>query len=187
MPIKRLEGEVIRDSLLALSGRYDDRLYGTSVPIALTAFHDGRGKPGVSGPIDGAGRRSLYLAVRRNFAESFLTVFDLPTPHTTMGRRSLSNVPAQALAMLNSPMVVEQATRWAERVRSATPALSIAERIDLLYQQAFSRVPTTEERQAAVAFIQAAAADAGGDELNPQAWADLCHVLVNAKEFIFIR
>jgi len=187
MPIKRLEGEIIRDSLFALSGRGDDRLYGPSVPIALTAFQDGRGKPGTSGPVDGAGRRSLYLSVRRNFAESFLSVFDMPNPHTSMGRRSVSNVPAQALALLNSPMVVEQAQLWAARSLREAPQLTTPQRIDQLYQQAFSRLPTSEEGHAATDFISAATADLGGQESAPQAWADLCHVLVNSKEFIFIR
>ncbi|MGE0377795.1 MAG: PSD1 and planctomycete cytochrome C domain-containing protein [Planctomycetaceae bacterium] len=71
MQVKRLEGEIIRDAMLTLSGRLDDRLYGRSVPVHLTPFMEGRGRPEQSGPVDGAGRRSLYIAVRRNFAEPF--------------------------------------------------------------------------------------------------------------------
>ena len=186
MNIKRLEGEVIRDALFELSGRSDDRMFGPSVPIALNAFQDGRGKPG-SGPGDGAGRRSIYLSVRRNFSESFLSVFDLPNPHTSVGRRSVSNVPAQALALLNSPMVVEQTRLWGERLCRETPQLSTSERIDRLYELAFSRLPTGEERDVAIEFVKAAAADHGGNESAPPVWADLCHVLLNAKEFIYIR
>ena len=186
MNIKRLEGEVIRDALFSLSGRSDDRMFGPSVPIALNAFQDGRGKPG-SGPVDGAGRRSIYLSVRRNFSESFLTVFDLPNPHTSVGRRSVSNVPAQALALLNSPMVVEQTRLWGERLCRETPQSSTSERIDRLYQLAFSRLPTAEERNAASEFVKASAIDHGGNEAAPPVWADLCHVLLNAKEFIYIR
>lgn len=187
MPIKRLEGEVIRDSILDLSGRMDDRLYGPSVPIALTAFQDGRGKPGVSGPIDGAGRRSLYLSIRRNFAESFLTAFDMPNPHTSMGRRNVSNVPAQALALLNSPMVTGQARSWAERSLHASPQLSPSARIDELYQQAYSRLPSMAEKEAALQFIQATMTDLGVPDIDPQVWSEMCHVLINAKEFIYIR
>ncbi len=187
MPIKRLEGEVIRDSILDLSGRMDDRLYGPSVPIALTAFQDGRGKPGVSGPIDGAGRRSLYLSVRRNFADSFLTAFDMPNPHTSMGRRNVSNVPAQALALLNSPMVTGQSRLWAERSLRESPQLSTTARVDDLYQQAYSRLPSLAEKEAALQFIQATTTDLGVLETDPQVWAELCHVLINAKEFIYIR
>ncbi|HEX5270771.1 MAG TPA: PSD1 and planctomycete cytochrome C domain-containing protein, partial [Gemmataceae bacterium] len=65
MRVRRLEAEAIRDAILAASGRLDRHLYGPSVPIHLTPFLDGRGRP-ASGPLDGDGRRSLYLAVRRN-------------------------------------------------------------------------------------------------------------------------
>ena len=65
-PIRRLEGEAIRDKILAISGQLDPGVGGPSVPVHLTEFHAGRGRP-PSGPLDGAGRRSLYTAVRRNF------------------------------------------------------------------------------------------------------------------------
>ena len=161
-------------------------MYGPSVPIALNDFQDGRGKP-TSGPIDGAGRRSLYLSVRRNFLESFMTVFDMPNPHTSVGRRSVSNVPAQALALLNSPMVLEQAQRWGAQLCHETPQLSARERIDRLYQLAFSRPSTPEELESALVFIEATARDRGVPFADPQNWGDLCHVLLNAKEFIYIR
>src|SRR5262249_25621732 len=99
MRVRRLEGEVIRDSLLALSGQLDERLYGKPVPVPLPPFQDGRGRP-MSGPLDGDGRRSIYLAVRRNFLSSFLLAFDTPIPFSTVGRRTVSNVPAQALILM---------------------------------------------------------------------------------------
>lgn len=182
---KRLEGEIIRDALFQLSKRADDRMYGPSVPIALTAFQDGRGRPG-SGPVDGAGRRSLYLSTRRNFAESFLTAFDLPNPHTSVGRRSVSNVPAQALALLNSPMVMEQTRLWGERLCRETPEASTPARIQQLYMEAFSRQPSPKEGEAAAQFIQESAAANQLDENAPRVWAELCHALVNVKEFVYI-
>ncbi len=69
MNVRRLEAESIRDSLLAVSGRLEPSMYGPSVPVHLTSFMEGRGRPGHSGPLDGDGRRSLYLTVRRNFLE----------------------------------------------------------------------------------------------------------------------
>ncbi|MFN6103139.1 MAG: DUF1553 domain-containing protein, partial [Planctomycetaceae bacterium] len=107
--LRRLEGETIRDALLAVSGRLDTRMYGPGVMPHLTPFMIGRGRPGSSGPLDGEGRRSVYLAVRRNFLNPLFQAFDSPVPFTTSGRRSVSNVPAQALAMLNNPLVVQQA------------------------------------------------------------------------------
>ncbi|MCA9135254.1 MAG: DUF1553 domain-containing protein, partial [Planctomycetales bacterium] len=112
---KRLEGESIRDALLALSGQLDTNQFGESIPIHLTAFMDGRGRPSHSGPLDGAGRRSIYTAVRRNFLSPFMLTFDTPVPFSTMGRRNVSNVPAQALILLNDPLVVDLANKWAAR------------------------------------------------------------------------
>ena len=136
-PPKRLEGEIIRDSLLAISGRLDRTLYGEPVPVHLTSFMDGRGRPKHSGPIDGDSRRSIYTAVRRNFLSPFMLAFDTPVPFSSMGRRNVSNVPAQALVMLNHPLVSEQTRFWAERAIELFPgaedARVRADRIEWMY------------------------------------------------------
>ena len=116
MNVRRLEAEAIRDAMLAVSGRLDRTLFGPSVLPHLTPFMDGRGRPGKSGPLDGDGRRSLYLNVRRNFLTPMFLAFDFPVPFSTMGRRNVSNVPAQALTLMNDPFVVQQARLWADRV-----------------------------------------------------------------------
>ena len=175
---KRLEGEIIRDAILAVSGRLDDAQYGRSVPIHLTAFLDGRGRPGVSGPVDGNGRRSVYLAVRRNFPEPLLAAFDLPTPTTSRGRRSISNVPAQALALLNNPFVLEQAQLWQARYASLSPA----ERITQMYIGAYGRKPTSEELSIAEEYV----ANESNTRDAASVWTDLAQVLINAKEFVFV-
>lgn len=187
MNIKRLEGEIVRDSLLQLSGRLDDRLYGPSVPIALTPFQEGRGRPEAVGPIDGRGRRSVYLSVRRNFMDSFLTVFDLPNPHTSVGRRSVSNVPAQALAMLNSPLVLEQTQRMAEEFLRSTVGETDEKKLQILYQRLFSRRPSEEETASALSFIVDSGSDQSVGTNSTKAWTELCHVLCNTKEFIYIQ
>ncbi|MCP4888119.1 MAG: DUF1553 domain-containing protein, partial [Planctomycetaceae bacterium] len=92
-PPKRLQGEAIRDSLLTLSGRLDTTAFGPPVPIHLTSFMNGRGRPKKSGSLDGDGRRSIYISVRRNFLSPFMLAFDTPTPFSSMGRRNVSNVP----------------------------------------------------------------------------------------------
>ncbi len=125
---RRLEAECIRDALLAVSGRLDRSLFGPGVPPHLTPFMSGRGRPAASGPLDGAGRRSIYITVRRNFLTPMFLAFDYPTPFTTIGRRSVSNVPAQALVMMNSPLVWEQAAVWAKRVLAARVDVSSAYR-----------------------------------------------------------
>jgi hypothetical protein len=113
-PLRRLEGEAIRDKILAVSGRLDPKVGGPGVEVFLTEFQDGRGRPGV-GPLDGAGRRSLYTTIRRNFLPGFLVTFDLPVPFQAMGRRNVTNVPAQSLTMMNDPFVVEQSRVWAKK------------------------------------------------------------------------
>ena len=175
--LKRLEGEAIRDAMLAVSGRLDPKLEGKSVPIFLTPFLDGRGRPG-TGPLDGDGRRSIYLAVRRNFLSPFLLAFDTPIPFSTVGRRQVSNVPAQALILLNDPFVHGQAEVWAKAI-IAKPGTT-AERIDGMYLSAFGRLPTATERETCVEFLK-------GQEKEAKAWADLGHMLFNVKEFIYIR
>ena len=114
--VRRLEGEAIRDSMLAVSGRLNRTMFGPSVPAYLSPYAESRFQPKTSGPLDGDGRRSIYLEVRRNYLPPMLLVFDTPTPFTSIGRRNVSNVPAQALTMLNDPLVVDLARQWAQRV-----------------------------------------------------------------------
>ena len=152
MNVRRLEAEVIRDALLAVSGRLDPSMYGKSTPVHLTSFMEGRGRPGQSGPLDGDGRRSLYLNVRRNFLNPMFLAFDTPAPFSTMGRRNVSNVPAQALTLMNDPLVVSQARLWAEGV-SAETGRDARTRLDDLFETAFSRSPTDLEVRACLAFL----------------------------------
>jgi len=187
MNVKRLEGEVIRDAVLALSGRLDETIGGPSVPVHLTPFMEGRGRPSQSGPIDGNGRRSLYLSVRRNFAEPFFQAFDFPNPHSTIGRRSSSNVPSQALALMNNPLIVEQSQVWAERMLSNTKGATIEQRVARLYEEAFSRSPSEREQTRGVNFVTALAKELGCNLDDVRLWKEYAHVLLNAKEFIFVR
>jgi hypothetical protein len=166
--LKRLEGEAIRDAMLAVSGRLDPTVGGPPVPIYLTPFLDGRGRP-ATGPLDGNGRRSLYLAVRRNFLSPFLLAFDTPIPFSTVGRRQVSNVPAQALILMNDPFVHQQAELWAKRLSGTTD-----ERVTAMYLSAFGRPPTDDERTACAEFVK------------EHSWADLAHALFNVKEFVFV-
>jgi len=178
-PVRRLQAEAVRDSLLAVSGRLDPGMYGPPVPIHLDGFQEGRGKP-ASGPIDGAGRRSVYLSVRRNFLSSMLLAFDFPQPFTAMGRRSVSNVPAQALILRNNPLVHDQAAFWARRVLSE-PGTE-AQRIARMFTSAYARPPTAEEAADASSFL----GDAGKGPGDPAAWQALAHALFQAKEFILL-
>jgi len=188
--VRRIEGEAIRDAILLFSGEFDSRMFGPSVPVHLTRFMDGRGRPKTNGPLSGGGRRSLYAEVRRNFLPPLMLAFDTPIPFSTVGRRTVSNVPAQALILLNDDFVVEQSKVWARRMLSNadhTPN----QRINEMYATAFSRPPDSTERSAALEFLEQQGGLRGlskADSLKSEAtWADLCHVLLNVKELIFLH
>jgi hypothetical protein len=200
MSVRRLEGEAIRDQILQLSGRLDPRLFGPGVEVFLTpemqAYTSDYGKPASSGPLDGEGRRSVYLMVRRNFLSPFLTAFDTPPPLNTVGRRNVSNVPAQALAMMNDPFVAEQAKGWAGRVLAVREpgqmsGTNPAARVRRMYLEAFSRPPNEAEMSDVLAFLDEHAKELGVPpdrrDSDPALWADLAHALMNVKEFIFVR
>src|SRR5690606_38115308 len=172
--LRRLEGEAIRDSILALAGRLDRSTGGPSVPVHLTPFMEGRGRPGSSGPMDGDGRRSIYLEVRRNFLSPFMAAFDAPVPSTTVGRRTTSNVPAQSLTLMNDPFVLTHAAMWASRLLAETNDFTREDRVRSLYMEAFARLPDPEELRAAVEFL-----DDSADSAPGHAWAGLCHALFN--------
>ena len=190
-PIHRLEGEAIRDSMLLIAGRLDRKTLGPPVPVHLTAFMQGRGRPGNSGPLDGDGRRSIYISVNRNFLSPMMLAFDTPIPFTAIGRRNVSNVPAQALILLNDPFVLDMSKRWAERVLKEHPDLTPEQRIERLYLDAFTRSPTAAEQAESLAFLQEQAKSynlpADVWPKQAQVWTDLCHVLFNVKEFVFVK
>jgi hypothetical protein len=194
MLVRRLEAEAIRDAILAVSGRLDGRMGGPGVEVHLTPFMDnyadGYGRPKSSGPLDGDGRRSLYLNVRRNFPTPILVAFDMPPPLATAGRRDVSNVPAQALILMNDPFVAQQARRWAARVLDIE-GLDASGRVRRMYREAYARPPSEAELKTAVRFLESHAGELGvprdlwGDD--ERVWADFAHVLFNVKEFIFLK
>ncbi len=194
-PPRRLEGEAIRDALLAISGELDPTMLGEPIPIHLTPFMDGRGKPAVSGPLDGKARRSIYIAVRRNFLSPFMLAFDTPNPFSSMGRRNSSNVPAQALILMNDPFVVDQVRCWAQRGMSPEPISSGEQlssdrcraRIDWFYQCGLGRKPTSREQAAVSQFLAEQSNRRALKVDSLELWQELAHALVNTKEFIFVR
>src|SRR5262249_10635502 len=181
-------------AILSVSGRLDGRMGSPGVEVHLTSFMDNYadsyGRPKASGPLDGDGRRSLYVKVRRNFLTPILAAFDLPPPLVTAGRRDVSNVPAQALILMNDPFVAQQARRWAVRVL-AIEGLDASGRVSRMYREAYARPPSEAELKTALSFLDGHAGELGipperrrDDE---QLWADFAHVLINVKEFIFLN
>jgi hypothetical protein len=177
VPVRRLEAEAIRDAMLQLSGRLNRKLYGPSVMPHISAYQDGRGKP-PSGPLDGDGRRSIYIQVRRNFLTPMFLAFDHPLPISAIGNRTSSVVPTQALLLLNNEFVLGQARGWAQR--TMREGLGPEELVGALYRAAFAREPRTEEQIAALDYLRQ-----HGD--NEESRADLCHVLFNTAEFSYVQ
>lgn len=181
--VRPLEAEVLRDTLLAISGRLDETLYGQSIEQPKEAVTNARGSPGQHGPRDGHGRRSIYLAMRRNFMPEMLLAFDLPTPFATVGRRNTSNVPAQSLALANAPLVHDLCGLFAKRVIAHSD--NHAQRLQLAYQLAFARKPRANELASLLAFVGQNPDEQGDEEVRT--WTDAVHALVNTTEFRFRR
>ena len=187
--IRRLEGEVIRDTMLSVSGQLDKTMYGASVPVYLSSFMEGRGRPGSSGPLDGAGRRSIYQGVNRNFLNPFMLAFDTPQPATAISRRSVSNVPAQSLILMNNEFVHQQANVWAKHLLKAGQQ-NDTDIVKLAYRSAFAREPSETELASLLEFARADAAnppDSPNVLQNESILTSLCHVLLNQKELLFLE
>ena len=187
MNLRRLEGESIRDAVLAISGRLNLQMSGPPVQVHKDDVVLFRGAPKKLGAPDGDGRRSVYLAARRNFLSSLLLTFDAPKPFATVGRRNVSNVPAQSLALMNHPFFHEQARRWARRLEETVGDLSPALRIRRMYLQAFARPPTPTELNACLRSLDRMSRLLNRPNSGLSAWETLSHALFNVKELIYIR
>lgn len=183
-PTRRLEAEAIRDSLLAIPGRLDRSLYGRPILPYRTA-EDGA-KRLFSGPLDGNGRRSIYLQMSIMDPPKFLVGFNLPDLKLPAGRRDVTNVPAQALVLLNDPFVRAMAEQWGARiVKEAHPGLD--PRIEAMFRKAYGRAPDDAERTRWRAWILGIAGPGGDVMRSEKAWTEAAHVLFNTKEFIHYR
>jgi hypothetical protein len=186
-PARRMDAESIRDSILVASSRLDRTLYGMSVqPFRATALADRRLFPG---PLDGNGRRSIYIKNNLMEAPKFLGAFNLPGGKVMQGRRDVTQVPAQALALLNDPFVLQQADVWASRLIAAQDT-SIADRITTMFQTAFDRPPRPDElarfHAAVTQFAQLHGVSADNVLTNRPVWKDMAHAFYNLEEFIYI-
>jgi hypothetical protein len=186
-PARRLEAEAIRDAILAASGRLDRKLYGSSVEPFRERQIDHQRL--FSGPVDGNGRRSLYVKHTLMEPPKFLEAFNLPKGVVMQGRRDVTNVPAQALAMLNDSFLLDQADFWAKRLMAGHDQ-SAGQRIERMFRVALGRPPERDElaRFEGTAAKLAALHGVDADKILGSAlvWRDLAHTLFNMKEFIYI-
>lgn len=178
--LRRLEGEAMRDAVLAVSGSLNPQMFGPPVPMVRS----GDGEVNTPATPDG-NRRSIYLQVRRSQPLTFLQLFDQPVIETNCTRREVSTVASQALTLLNSDFMTKKAEAFADRVLKenakdpATHALRLA----------FTRSPTQKESMLFAKFIEQQTqqyAKTAPMEARRRAVADLCHMLLSANEFAYI-
>jgi len=185
--VRRLEAETVRDALLAASGQMDPTMRGTLLKLKNRAyFFDHTSKDLTTYD---SRRRSLYLPVVRNNVFELFGLLDFPDPAVSTGDRSTTVVASQALMMLNSDFVMQAAAGLADRLL-ADPG-DEDHRLDRLYMIAFGREPTDPERESDREFlsvlVKAHSRDAAGQEVQRNAWGTLCHVVLAANEFIYLK
>jgi hypothetical protein len=171
---QRLEAEIVRDAMLAVSGELNRQIGGPSfrpftVTALLTQFYhlidDGRPE---------FNRRTVYR-INVNTAKSpFLDALDCPAPSLSAPRRRSTTTTLQALALMNDSFVNRQATKFAERV-AASAGAEPASQIRFAWRTALGRVPTDDELAASVDLASKAGLESA------------CWALLNASEFLYVR
>lgn len=193
MRLRRLESEIIRDSMLAVSGKLITKMGGP--PIATVTQNDGMviiDESKISNPSDKF-RRSLYMVARRRYNLSMLGVFDHPVMSTNARERGASAVVLQSLMMMNDKEVLTQAGFFADRVLG--DVAEVRSDHDLLkraYRIAFGRAPDSTESTTLSGLLQRErdrfqAAGEPAATARRNALGSVCHVLLNANEFLYVE
>ena len=200
-PVRRLEGEAIRDIVLSASGKINLQAGGPSffpaIPLSVRVGY-ANGKWDLTKEEPSTWRRSIYSYWKRGMKFPMLDVHDQPDPNFTAERRNISTVPTQALMLLNDEFVLLQSRFLAERVIREAGSDPSAQ-VKLLYKIALSREPTEKELREDSEFVDhersAPAAQAGGsgrgakepDDTRLSAMSRLAHVMLNSNEFVYIN
>lgn len=166
MPTRRLTAEQIRDAILSVTGKLDTAMGGPSVDAKTP-------------------RRSVYTKVMRNTHDPLLDVFDAPETFTSTAQRNVTTTPTQALLMLNSPFMQQQAQAFATRLLKEAPTGDA--RIDLAFRLAFGRNATAQQQEQVRAFlVEQARRVPTNTSAQAAALTELCLVLLNANEFLYL-
>ncbi|MCX7423098.1 MAG: PSD1 and planctomycete cytochrome C domain-containing protein [Planctomycetia bacterium] len=209
--VRRLDAEMLRDSLLAVSGllkphdtgkplwpSVPDELLNAQPAIleAIEGKDGGRMQGWYSDPIEQTDVRSVFLVRKRCLPIPFLQAFDLPDTTVSCARRDTTVVAPQALMLLNSPEVVRFAQAFAERLRGPQPnvrfddAAQIGKLIDTIFQQALQRSASTDEVTLATEFLRRHrdqhAAKEPTDRAATLSLIDLCRAVLNLNEFAYV-
>lgn len=156
--VNRLTAEQIRDSALVASGELKQQLGGPSIAGS---------EP----------RRSLYVKFQRNNPDTFLQLFDIANGLVSIAERNKTTTPVQSLMMLNGNWMLQRAEKMAARLQ-AQQVSTTEELLTQAFALAWGREPDSEERSRAQQFV--------GEPLDADRLVDLCHVLLNSNEFLYI-
>jgi mono/diheme cytochrome c family protein len=178
MPRQRLEGEIIRDQILAVAGTLDRTMGGPNVfPYIDPDLFEKSSKrdwPGKPDEDPTTWRRSLYVFSKRSIRYPFFETFDQPNLVNSVDRRNRSTVAPQALILMNNAAVVLQASKFAERLAREAGS-DPAKQVTRAFLLALGRDPSAEELAKSVAFVRS----------SPRGLAEFAHVLFNVSEFVY--
>jgi hypothetical protein len=183
---QRMEAEVVRDSILSMSGKLNCTQGGPGFKPRIRAElldASQRNKwPAIQVETQEHWRRSVYIYVKRQLLMPSLELFDAPTTTDSCALRMQSTVPTQALVLMNDEFVEDQAGYLARRAM-AEAGDRLPEIVDRLFMLTLSRKPATKRLEQALAFLQSR------EEVSdrPTALRDLSQVLLNSSEFIYIE
>ena len=203
MAIRRLDAESLRDSVLAVSGWLNEKLYGDPVPVMENEVGqivigkenlDGERKPTTTINLEGEEyRRSLYIQVRRSRPLATLEFFDSPVVTPNCPKRNSSNVTPQSLMMMNSDFALQYSERFARRLQAEAPG-SVKEQLLLGWQLALGRAPLEKELATAEKFLamqqqelQDSSEEKEAAVLQLQALASFCQVLISSSRFVYVE
>jgi mono/diheme cytochrome c family protein len=191
MNLRRIEAEVLRDSLLATSGKLDLTMGGP--PIAMDSSSDGLLTVSDKGSSQTSQwRRSLYVLARRNYPLTLLSMFDFPIIETTCPRRTNSATVLQSLTLMNSEFIMKQADHFAKRVMEQVSQTDPAQKkIEMAFRFALARKPTPTETEFCEAHIKTQGRvyldqKSSREDAAYKALTSLCHMLICSNEFLYV-
>jgi mono/diheme cytochrome c family protein len=191
MPVRRLEAEVVRDALLAASGRLSSHRFGAPVPVTPDEVgqiiigldnRDSAGRPNGKRVDLGeaAFRRSIYVQVRRSMPLGVLEPFDNPVMVPNCGQRATSTVAPQALMMMNNEFVASNAQALQACLDFELGQADLDDRLRHLWYRVLGRSISAQELSLASQFLDSEAP-------TPERWIQLGHALLCSNLFLYVE